>query len=166
LNNIKFNVSILQNGLYTIHSFVANPTMFDIDNYLQSIIDSEMTITDIFNFTIEGGGELCAKVDQEGIETELSLCLFANPKIEVDSNEKFQLYPIPANQFLFIESFIENEIISLSLIGVDGKILENFRLHEISENKFMVNIKKYKPGIYFIKILTANDSKILKAIFE
>ncbi|WP_409025081.1 T9SS type A sorting domain-containing protein [Flavobacterium sp.] len=72
----------------------------------------------------------------------------------------FKVYPIPANNTLFINSEKE-EITSIQLLDSIGKILNSI---EVNTNAYSFEILNYTKGIYYLKIETKTGKKNIKII--
>jgi Secretion system C-terminal sorting domain/Copper type II ascorbate-dependent monooxygenase, N-terminal domain/Copper type II ascorbate-dependent monooxygenase, C-terminal domain len=78
--------------------------------------------------------------------------------IKQTENLDIKIYPNPVNDFLTIE--LEEEINSVKIISLDGRIL----LNKFSENK--IDVSTLSAGIYFVEIKTERSSyrkKIVKS---
>ena len=65
-------------GLYGIHPFVYDPATFD----LASVIIGETTLLDLSAQFLQGGGNICASLDLDGAEFQVTLC---TPGCEADA---------------------------------------------------------------------------------
>ena len=75
------------------------------------------------------------------------------------SKSEFAIYPNPANDYLIIESDLENakvEIYNLNGVLIYTGIFNN--------NSKYVNISDYSAGLYFVKIINDKETKTLKFI--
>ncbi len=95
---------------------------------------------------------------QAGDENIILDSTLVNTGIEQTENSSLKIYPNPVNDFLTIE--LEEEISSVKIISLDGRIL----LNESSEN--IIDVTSLSAGIYFVEIKTDRNSyrkKIVKS---
>ncbi|MBK9480181.1 MAG: T9SS type A sorting domain-containing protein [Bacteroidetes bacterium] len=78
----------------------------------------------------------------------VDLCLSLEPKIANQSNIKF--YPNPANEYIHITDANGAEVAVFNSIG---EIVETVF---IKTDFYILNIKKYLPGIYFLRVTSMN----------
>lgn len=62
---------VYETGDYTIHSFVVDPSTFDLD----AVVFGESTATDILEQLIQGGGSICASLDVVGASITVEECV-------------------------------------------------------------------------------------------
>ncbi len=76
------------------------------------------------------------------------------------SNTDLRLFPNPLKDNLFIE--FPAKTFNIKILSVDGKIM--FYKKNENSNMLEINTKEFNPGVYFIKIKSDNDFRILKII--
>lgn len=79
----------------------------------------------------------------------------------VNSIERFNIYPNPATNVLSISNLF-NDKFELEIMDIQGKIIDSMR----SDNNLIsivLDKDSYKPGLYFLK-LTSNENSIIRKI--
>ena len=76
-------------------------------------------------------------------------------------NNKYNVYPIPANDVLNIEGLSPNT--TLSIYSITGKELRQI---EAAYSTNSINISDMEKGVYFLKISVQGDTEIHKFIKE
>jgi ribosomal protein L31 len=76
-------------------------------------------------------------------------------------NNKYHIYPIPANDVLNIEGLSPNT--SLSIYSITGKELRQIKA---ANSTTSINISDMEKGVYFLKISAKGDAEIHKFIKE
>jgi len=159
----KFQVSTSPDGLYSIHTFIAitDVTIFDAVSYLDEAIVNSGTIDDLYMITIEGGGDLCMKIDREGVQTELKMCRFGLP---VD-DFAFEVYPNPAKETIYFKNVSLDSLTTIELSNVEGKVLHQFNIGDNSK-LVSLSVKDYPTGIYLLKATTALKTYTTKVVIQ
>jgi len=155
----RFNVSTSPNGMYSLHTFIADTAVFDVEAYLDDAIPNSGKIDDIYNLTTEGGGTLCAKIDREGAQTELKEC----NKLSAPVKSTFEVYPNPAKDLLYFRNISLEDLIAVELSNVEGKVLQQVNLNNANKI-FSFNVEDYPTGIYLLKATTAFKTHTAKVI--
>ena len=94
---------------------------------------------------------------------ERSACVFFDSTLGLDvfSANELKIYPIPANHFITVELFYDNDT-ELTLFDVSGKLL----LSKMISESTTLPVKDLPQGIYFLKVQTdkrIGTYKIIKA---
>ena len=74
--------------------------------------------------------------------------------------ENTTIYPNPVGDFLYINKI--DDLQSLKLISIDGKILKNLDVNSLKSNG--LNVNDLEEGAYLINLQYSNSAKILKFI--
>ncbi|MGK0455523.1 MAG: hypothetical protein ACJAYY_003022, partial [Paraglaciecola sp.] len=69
--------------------------------------------------------------------------------IEKNNNLSFKVYPNPTAAFLYLETSLENEISSIKIFNINGKLIATHLKPGLS-----IDLSNYSNGIYFINIKT------------
>lgn len=77
-------------------------------------------------------------------------------------NNEYQVFPNPAKDFVYIITN-NNHPKNLEVMDVTGKIIYT---NQFSSNVFILSIKEWQSGIYFIKLADEKNSKTFKIIKE
>ncbi len=81
---------------------------------------------------------------------------------ETDLSKSVLIFPNPASEI--IEVYVENNIMhSIALIDITGRVVYNA---EINENKTILNINEFDPGVYFVSVSTEYGLIVKKMIIE
>ncbi len=156
----KFQVSTVPEGMYSIHTFIADTTIFDVKTYLDDAVLNRRTIDETYSLTIEGGGDLCAKIDREGAQTELKFCRLGSP-MEL----AFEIFPNPAKEILYFKNISLENLVSVELSNVEGKILHRFNLDE-GKQLLSLTVDDYPTGVYLLKATTALKAHTTKIVIQ
>ena len=89
------------------------------------------------------------------VSTEITTVL-SNPEFETTD---IKVYPIPANDQVFIQKSNQQEILDITLYALNGSML----LHQ--KEKEIIDISSIAKGVYFLKIAT-NKGEIVKKIIK
>jgi len=75
----------------------------------------------------------------------------------------FRVFPNPAQDFLQIEisEFIENEILEVSLLSIEGKTIIS---NQYTQKNSSINTASLNSGIYFLKLKYNNKSYVKKIV--
>ncbi|HCQ30748.1 MAG TPA: hypothetical protein DIU39_10705 [Flavobacteriales bacterium] len=76
---------------------------------------------------------------------------------DLNDYSKIKIQPNPTQNYITVPNVAYNQLI---IYDVTGKEIEKF-----NQNTSVVDVKEYKPGVYFVKLITANrvyDLKFLK----
>jgi len=100
------------------------------------------TINDVYDDICHCSGELVSDVS------------------EIRSDDFLSLYPIPANNILYLETSLQEDL-RFYILDLSGKILTEPRV----ENAW-IDISELASGVYFLKVVTENGSVVKKFIKE
>ncbi len=89
------------------------------------------------------------------------------PSIE-KNNAIAYIYPNPATTSVNIQCFSNNDNVTITIVNIDGSIIEKFTENAIPDSYYTktINTEKYKNGVYFIKISTDEYQKTYKLIIN
>ncbi len=116
-----------------------------------------ITNDSIFNPSLSGAGSFLINYTYTDLNNcsniahsaqVVDLCLSLEPEISLQSNIKF--FPNPANEYIHIIGANGAEVLVLNSMG---EIVETVF---IKSDFYSINIKKYLPGIYFLRVTRAN----------
>ncbi|MBK9672542.1 MAG: T9SS type A sorting domain-containing protein [Bacteroidetes bacterium] len=116
-----------------------------------------ITNDSIFNPSLSGAGSFLINYTYTDLNScsnnayntqVVDLCLSIEPEIANQSNIKF--YPNPANEYIHITDANGAEVVVFNSIG---EIVETVF---IKTDFYILNIKKYLPGIYFLRVTSMN----------
>ncbi len=83
---------------------------------------------------------------------------------EVNENNKkdeIELYPNPAKDFIQLKN-IDDKKVNIQILNIEGKIIKNVLFSDNSER--IIATESFAKGIYFVKVLTSDNSYSLKLI--
>ena len=78
---------------------------------------------------------------------------------KVENKNDVVLFPNPASDKLYINGLEDDNILSIRILAVDGKLLK-----ELTSNTRTIDLKGIETGIYFIEITTEKNKIIRKII--
>lgn len=110
------------------------------------------------DFTTEGGNTIKAMAVAEGMANS-AVATYANVHVQ-DYTQCTSLYPNPTHGFIYLQNN-KYTIQQIDLYDATSKHLETLIVNEFSTS---LNLQKYRPGTYFLRILTSNgveNQKIL-----
>ncbi len=79
------------------------------------------------------------------------------------------VYPNPTNNLVNVKIVSnENSTVAIELVDALGKLVQNTKNHDvmIGENLFEMNTQELNDGVYFISILSGNNSSKIKLIVK
>ncbi|MBK9451809.1 MAG: T9SS type A sorting domain-containing protein [Bacteroidetes bacterium] len=126
-----------------------NPTswLWDFGNGNLSVNQNPTTVymaggTFVVNLEVSDG--LC--VDDTSVTVLVEVCT----GIENDATSGPNAYPIPANDWLFLDG-LENiqEDLKLTIFDLSGRIIETFTVQEGNAQKIHIEVKAWPDGVYF-----------------
>lgn len=145
-NTLTINSAVDTSVTATESDFTANATGV---NYQWYNCDSNAVIAGETNqqFTPNVAGNYAVIVtDNSGVCTDTSYCYYNNAGVGLTSAEQqtFEIYPNPAQEYLFIQGIPNNK--KYSIVSITGKEVMN----GVLSNK--IDINTLTEGIYFISI--------------
>lgn len=86
----------------------------------------------------------------------------------IDATMGLMLFPNPAIDNLTVEFEAKAQSIQMELINAIGQVLEKSTIYAIDGNRFrnVVDLRSYAPGIYTIKISSADDVSIRQFVIK
>ncbi|MCQ2974849.1 MAG: trypsin-like serine protease [Bacteroidales bacterium] len=87
--------------------------------------------------------------------------IFNQKKIHVDD---FLLYPIPAQNYININSLIDVGVINIKIVNTKGIILKNIKAMMSKDDCYNIDLTDYNSGLYFILIESNNGSVLYKVL--
>lgn len=95
-----------------------------------------------------------------GFDIGWKLTKVYNPAVQFMQLDEVQVYPNPANDYLNIAG-AENCI--AQVFSSDGRLIETLNI----ENKIEgISTENYTPGLYYLKLISDNESKVINFIKE
>jgi glycosidase len=79
-----------------------------------------------------------------------------------NESERLVIYPNPASDFLYLEGLSQSEISTVQVFEINGRVVYSRSVKE----SVMIDISTFKPGLYFVKILSNDLNKTFKLIVE
>jgi PKD repeat protein len=134
LNNTwHFGDGSTSNNALTLHTYSASGT-YTVSHVVTDFCKTD-SVTQVINITATG----------------------LNTKV---NNNKFVMYPNPANEYLSLKGRdeIESENFKIEIRNTMGQLLYNEKYSEI------ISIKQLKNGIYFLKVFNSEESYNLQFI--
>lgn len=86
--------------------------------------------------------------------------------IKMDSKNKFQIFPNPANDILYVQASSINEIATLQIIDVTGRKLKEEKIHLNGNSSFSINIKDLPKGVYTLLLKSKTKQEHQKFVKE
>lgn len=95
-----------------------------------------------------------------GFDIGYKLTKVYNPGVQFMQLDEVQVYPNPANNYLNIAG-AENCI--AQVFSSDGRLIETLNI----ENKIVgISTENYAPGLYYLKLISDNESKVINFVKE
>jgi len=92
--------------------------------------------------------------------------VWATLDINLGTNEfdisQLQVYPNPVGETLNIDLAENHEILSISIMEINGKVLNFMKLSNVQSTK--IDMSNISSGIYFLRIQSANHNSLIKLI--
>ena len=80
---------------------------------------------------------------------------------EINSINEIELYPNPANDFIQLKNFNDKKAL-IQILNMEGKLIKTVLLSDVSDN--MIETSAFAKGVYFVKVITAENNYSLKFI--
>lgn len=80
---------------------------------------------------------------------------------EINKMDKVEIYPNPAKEFIQLKN-IEDKNALIQILNLEGKLIKTVLLSEVSDN--MIETSAFAKGVYFVKVITAENNYSLKFI--
>lgn len=85
--------------------------------------------------------------------------------VQLNSESVWKISPVPAEDVLFISnSVVENTIVSMKLVDIQSRIIDNNRLFYKRNEKISLNTSQLPGGTYFIHLDDGNGYEVIKFI--
>ncbi len=121
-------------------------------------------------FILKGLGSLFA--DAELCETNCEIKDVLNPAnlksadySISDFNEDIAIYPVPANDYVYIS---KNEFMSVmekaEIYDIKGTLIKSFTFNSDNKTDYQLNIQDIKNGVYLLKIFIQENEPVIKKI--
>ncbi len=81
---------------------------------------------------------------------------------KISKNEFFRLYPNPSTGVFSVEMINGEAVENIMVYNISGRLIK--AVHSVSSNHHELNLNNFPNGIYMIKIQTATNSSVVKAI--
>lgn len=91
----------------------------------------------------------------------LANCVTGIPEINT-VDQSFTLFPIPANDFLFVETTGPEEILSITCYDQQGRIVTD--LPSLNVKTQSLNVSALNSGLYILKINVANGKQLYRKL--
>ena len=156
-------------GSYAIHSFVFSPFDMDLDSLAG--MNGLNSLFELYEFTIEGGGIVCASVDLEGARFEVGVCTDVCPAftasptpgsvgcydqspvvLEIDFNPIDNIIPEG-----FIHVFVLTSGPEMIVIGLQSDFFEVEEAGEYRVHSIVFDPNTLDPGIIDLGVTSAFD---------
>jgi hypothetical protein len=105
--------------------------------------------------------DMVPNVPTEAYSIEFVVSL--SSKIQDIKIEEFDLYPNPCDSHINIVFSNDNEIKHIQLFDIFGKMIYE---KNVNQNSLQINMSSYSQGIYFIKIVSNNNSEYKHKIIK
>ncbi|NNF35351.1 MAG: T9SS type A sorting domain-containing protein [Saprospiraceae bacterium] len=111
-----------------------------------------------------GGGKATVEV----IATDLSGCIQSGTKkyyckrspFDFSNNEEIGVFPNPTSDKLNVT--LVDEIEQIDIYTLDGKLIQS--INNINAHYMSIDMDMYSPGIYFVSIMSGNDTIVEKIV--
>ncbi len=114
------------------------------ENFIGSMVMTQATANDMYKNADHFG--LMILSDSQNITSALSNQI----------KEEIKIYPVPARNFINIEtSFISQEICSVSIFSITGQLVKT---ETFFGNMHSISIEDMKDGLYLVKVVQGNNS--------
>ena len=147
-------------------------TKFYSNNYELSACN-EIIINGDVEFIADGSNELILTSGEIPNCQDTYLSNYNQPEnnnnqldLNIDNTLKANIYPNPFTKNFNIEIEVENsQNISIEISDIDGKIINTYNKNiNLGINTIPINANNLDKGIYFVKITTAENSKVFKIV--
>ena len=85
---------------------------------------------------------------------------------DYDFSQSISIYPNPTNAFITLQVNNSSNIDSVSIIDLNGRILQVYTNIEFVESKKQLNVSQLSSGFYFMSITGKNGRSILKQFIK
>ena len=80
--------------------------------------------------------------------------------------ENFKIYPNPSDGKIYLElDQLENELISLEVVGINGKIIWKESFLNTSE-RYFIDLSNLSEGVYIVRLIESNNIRTAKLIVK
>ncbi|NOQ26760.1 MAG: S8 family serine peptidase [Bacteroidales bacterium] len=127
------------------------------DKYNLYIDDISVTKGGTANFTADADDGNNGTIDDEFTVNE-------SEKLNQFENFKINVYPNPADDFIYIEfANVSNEPMKIEIYNIHGQKLYHQEINALyNADRHQVDVSNYTKGMYFIKVYNSNCSKVEK----
>lgn len=86
---------------------------------------------------------------------------------QLPSVERFQLYPNPTSDVLWINLELSKmQEVELSIMSVTGQVLQQYEPNKRLEQTYEVDMSQYPAGVYLARLIVGNQVRTVKVIVE
>ncbi len=145
------------------------------DTTLNTCIDSiGVDLPDLIENHMDYSDEKCKNMSTQQqadfmrnvLENERAGLLGISQTTSFFENDLVEVYPNPANDFLFIKTLTSLKEISLEFIDIHGKIIMKKQLYFQPENQYKVKTHKLNKGLYFLNIKSGLNTSIVRVLIN
>ena len=145
LTIIDFNGSpefiVNERGIYRIHMLIYDPSSLDLD-----IVEfGETRAADVLGLLKQGGGDICALLDVDGVRFEVTDC--------IRSHKDVQIFPNPTNGRVQVEfnTALNKKPIRVDVFNSAGRIV---RTHDFVAGTLRgeIDLSNSSQGLYLVRI--------------
>lgn len=99
------------------------------------------------------------------VETDINGTTSISPirSLFFEMQNHFQVYPNPATNIVYVKStFAQNETISISIVGMDGKKIQTIQAK--ADKNVPIAVSNLQPGLYMLHILSVQTGAMIEMI--
>jgi len=117
------------------------------------------------SFTPGENGEYAVIVTQGGCsDTSECVLLTISGLGKVGLHKGFEIYPIPANEFLTVDMVIENTNVTIKVINIMGQTVLIERMGKLIKTN--LDVSRFEAGVYLVQINSDQLNSIVRVIKE
>jgi len=114
------------------------------------------SLPDFYAPLVNRGDSVRTLLKIEGITTRVE---------KTGDNFKMELYPNPANDFVFVRLKGVNEIMAIEIIDVTGRVISRYSIKDVCHNDMIkLDMRNLSAGAYFITFKTEEEIKTVNFI--
>jgi hypothetical protein len=138
--------------IFTIHTFVFDPSEIAPEDLLDLIVFGETTGADVLAL-IEATG-ICASLDVDGAKVDVATC--GSDLVEAESALQLTAWPSPTNQFLNVEvRAVRDDRTEFTVMSMQGSVVIPTTVMPAGQ-RMVVDVQNLRPGQYMIRVVSGD----------